>query len=129
MALLLGEKQQLDPAFYRLTQRMGTAHIFAVSGLHVGFVGGMFLFFLRFCNLERSWLAFLCLLAGLSGYCLLTGLLPSAIRATVMILLASLGLCLYRPVSGIDFLAAAALCCCAPIRSCCGRQGFSYLLG
>lgn len=44
MALLLGEKQQLDPAFYRLTQRMGTAHIFAVSGLHVGFVGGMFLF-------------------------------------------------------------------------------------
>ncbi len=109
MALLLGEKQQLDPAFYRLTQRMGTAHIFAVSGLHVGFVGGMLLFFLRLCNWERSWLAFLCLLAGLSGYCLLTGLLPSAIRATVMILLASLGLCLYRPVSSIDFLAAAAL--------------------
>ena len=103
MALLLGEKQQLAPAFYRLTQRMGTAHIFAVSGLHVGFVGGMLLFFLRLCNWERSWLAFLCLLVGLSGYCLLTGLLPSAIRATVMILLASLGLCLYRPVSSVDF--------------------------
>ena len=58
LALLLGEKQRLEPAFYRLTQRMGIGHIFAVSGLHVGFVGGLLLLVLR-------WLGWRAFLAGL----------------------------------------------------------------
>lgn len=61
LALLLGEKQRLEQSFYRLTQRMGTAHIFAVSGLHVGFVGALLLYGLRLVGGSRSWLAFLLL--------------------------------------------------------------------
>ncbi len=109
LALLLGEKQQLEQSFYRLTQRMGTAHIFAVSGLHVGFVGAMLLYLLRLGGWERSWLAFLLLSVSLAFYCLLTGLPPSAVRAALMIILAALALRLLRPIASLDFLAAAAL--------------------
>ena len=81
MALLLGEKQQLEQDFYRLSQRMGIAHIFAVSGLHVGFVGTLLLFVFRLLGWERNWLSFFCLTAVLGFYCILTGLPPSAIRS------------------------------------------------
>lgn len=109
LALLLGEKQRLEPVFYRLTQRMGIGHIFAVSGLHVGFVGGLLLLVLRWLGGERSWLALLLLLGGVSFYCLLVGFPPSALRAAAMLLLAGLAQRLLRPVNGTDFLAAAAL--------------------
>src|SRR5699024_47545 len=44
-ALLFGDKNALDDEFYAMSQKMGIAHVFAVSGLHVGFVVG-FVFFL-----------------------------------------------------------------------------------
>ncbi len=109
LALLLGEKQQLDQSFYRLTQRMGIAHIFAVSGLHVGFVGALLLFLFRLIGLERSWISFGCLAVMLSFYCIVTGLQPSAIRAAMMLLLAALALRLLRPPAAIDFLSLAAI--------------------
>ena len=109
LALLLGEKQQLDDTFYRLTQQMGIAHIFAVSGLHVGFAGTLLLMLFRFLRIERSWVSFIGLAAGLSFYCLITGLVPSAIRAALMLLLAALSLRILRPPSPVDFLALAAI--------------------
>ena len=36
--LLFGNKAALDDDFYALSQKMGIAHVFAVSGLHVGLV-------------------------------------------------------------------------------------------
>lgn len=109
LALLLGEKQCLEPEFYRLAQRIGVGHIFAVSGLHVGFVGGLLLLVLRRLGGGHSWLAFLLLVSSLSFYCLLVGFPPSALRAAAMLLLASLAQRLLRPINGIDFLAAIAL--------------------
>ncbi len=108
LAVLLGERQRLDPAFYRLTQRMGIAHIFAVSGLHVGFVGGAVLFLLHLLRL-RAWPSLLCLSAVVGFYCLLAALTPSVLRAAVMLILLRLALSLRRPTSGIDALSAAAL--------------------
>ena len=105
MALLLGEKQGLDQNFYRLTQRMGIAHIFAVSGLHVGFMGALLLWLFRLMGLERSWLSFLFLAAVLVFYCMAVGLPASALRATGMLLLAALALRLQRPSAPLDFLA------------------------
>lgn len=109
LALLLGEKQRLDGAFYRLTQRMGVAHIFAVSGLHAGVVGGALLLVLGLLRCRHSWLALGLLAGGLSFYCVLTGAPPSALRAVAMLLLAALARKLLRPVNGLDYLAAAAL--------------------
>jgi len=109
LALLLGEKQRLPDAFYRLTQRMGIAHIFAVSGLHVGFVGAMLLVLLRLLGWERSWKSILLLAVALSFYCILTGLSPSAVRAALMLFLAALAARLLRPVAALDYLAVAAI--------------------
>lgn len=41
VALLTGFRGDLDPAQRRLLQRTGTAHLIAISGLHVGLVAGM----------------------------------------------------------------------------------------
>ncbi len=109
IALLLGEKQHLDESFYRMTQRMGIAHIFAVSGLHVGFAGALLLFVFRVFHRERSWISFLLLTAGLGFYCILTGLAPSAVRAALMIILATVAMRLLRPPAPVDFLALAAI--------------------
>ncbi len=109
LALLLGEKQQLDQTFYRLTQRMGIAHVFAVSGLHVGFIGALLLALFRVTGWERSWLSFICMTFGLGFYCMVTGLQPSSIRAALMMLLAALAMRLLRPPSAIDFLSLAAI--------------------
>lgn len=109
MALLLGEKQQLMPEFYRLTQRMGVAHIFAISGLHVGFVGSLVLLLFRLFRMERSWISILMLAIILSSYCFLIGFPASAVRATVMLLLANIAVRLLRTPTPIDFLALISI--------------------
>ncbi len=109
MALLTGAKHQLDDRFYRMTQQMGIAHIFAVSGLHVGVIGTVVLALFRLCGWERSWISFVLLAIGLTVYCMLVGLPASAIRAVAMILLAALAMRLYRPTNGVNFLSAAAV--------------------
>lgn len=109
LALLLGDKGQLEQNFYRLTQRMGIAHIFAVSGLHVGFVSALLLGLFRLSGCQQSWLSFLCLSVGLSFYCIVTGGAPSAWRATLMVLLGTLALRLRRAPAPLDFLAFAAI--------------------
>ena len=109
MALLTGAKHRLDDNFYAMTQRMGIAHIFAVSGLHVGVIGSVVLWFFHHMGWMRSRLSFVILSIGLSIYCMLAGLPASALRAAGMILLSALALRLYRPPNAINFLAFAAI--------------------
>lgn len=109
LALLTGAKHRLTDTFYRASQQMGIAHIFAVSGLHVGVIGTVILFFFQRFGWMRSWAAFLFLTAGLGAYCMLAGLPASAIRAACMILLAALAMRLYRPANSVNFLAFAAV--------------------
>ena len=54
MALLFGEKGELDQDFYSLSQKFGIAHVFAVSGLHIGYLVMVVMLLLRFLRLERS---------------------------------------------------------------------------
>ena len=109
MALLTGAKHRLSDQFYGMTQRMGIAHIFAVSGLHVGIVGTVLLFFFRKLGWMGSWLSFSLLAVGLLFYTMLAGIPPSAVRASSMLLCASLAMKLYRPVNGSNFLAFSAV--------------------
>lgn len=109
MALLTGAKHRLADDFYRMTQQMGIAHIFAVSGLHISVIGTVILYFFQRCGWTRSWIAFLLLLAGLCVYCMLAGLPASALRASGMILLSALAIRIYRPTNAISFLAFAAI--------------------
>ena len=109
MGLLTGAKHRLHDAFYTMTQQMGIAHIFAVSGLHVGVIGSVVLAMFHRLGWMRSWFAFFLLLAGLGLYCMLVGLPASAIRAAGMILLSAVALRFYRPSDSINFLAFAAV--------------------
>ena len=109
MALLTGAKHRLSDGFYEMTQRMGIAHIFAVSGLHVGVIGSVVLWCFHYMGWTRSWSSLLILTIGLGIYCMLAGIPASALRAAMMILLSALAMRLYRPPNAINYLAFAAI--------------------
>ena len=81
-ALVLGEHPGDDVLIepFRLT---GTLHLFAVSGAHVGMVGLMTWWVLRWLGVRRG-RALLPLLAVVFGYAWLTGMNPPAMRAAWM---------------------------------------------
>lgn len=109
MALLTGAKHRLSDEFYAMTQRMGIAHIFAVSGLHVGVIGSVVLWSFHYMGWTRSWVSVVILAIGLGLYCMLAGLPASALRAAGMILLSALAIRLYRPPNAVNYLAFAAM--------------------
>ena len=52
VGLLIGDKAFMDDCLADAYKRTGVAHIFAVSGLHVGFVAGIFAFAVRKLRLK-----------------------------------------------------------------------------
>lgn len=84
-ALLLGYRHELPHEQHRLFALTGTLHIFAVSGLHVGIVGGLLTLLIRAGGISRRyWILWVGPL--LIVYTIATGLRPSAVRACVMAL-------------------------------------------
>lgn len=82
MAMLFGDKSSLPEDMYEDFQKNGTAHILAVSGIHVGIVYGFFAFLWRG---RRGWVFHLLTLALLLCYMALAEFSPSVVRASVMI--------------------------------------------
>ena len=82
-AMLLGDKQQMDAEIKEQYQVNGIAHILAISGLHLSFVGLGFYRFVR--RTSGSYLA-----GGLAGitfllmYIAMIGCTVSAVRAVIM---------------------------------------------
>tara|TARA_R100000027_G_scaffold38198_2_gene28184 strand:- start:11698 stop:13323 length:1626 start_codon:yes stop_codon:yes gene_type:complete len=83
-ALVLGQRTGLSAAQKKAFRDTGTAHLFAISGLHVGLVGTL-LFFLFGRIRVRQAIQVICTLSVLLFYVLLTGSTPSAVRAFLMI--------------------------------------------
>lgn len=83
-AILFGEKELLEEEFYDKAQKLGIAHIFAVSGLHIGFILNFLLAATRLLRSERRPLALFFIALVVAFYCFMAGLTPSALRATVM---------------------------------------------
>lgn len=109
LALLFGEKANLDEDFYALSQKMGIAHVFAVSGLHVGFLLTFLMGIFRLLHLERTWLAVWMTALLIGFYCLLVDFTPSAVRASIMAILTLLAHRFMRFRDSFTVLAAAAL--------------------
>lgn len=89
IALLLGDKQFLPDELYVAFQRVGIAHIVAVSGLHIGFLAALFSTFLH----KNNRITIILQIVSLFFFAALTGNSPSAFRAafmTAMLLIAPL---------------------------------------
>jgi len=108
LALLLGERDELDPSSTAAYFETGTVHLLSISGLHVGILAAFLFFGLRRGLMPRG-PALLAVAAIVTTYALVIDAEPAAVRATVLVLLACAALYLGRPESRFNLLAAAAL--------------------
>jgi ComEC/Rec2-related protein len=82
-ALLTGNRDPIPRYLAKLFRRSGTMHILAVSGLHVGFLSILMLFFLRLCRCP-SRLAYILLCCFIIFFMFFVGERPSVRRASLM---------------------------------------------
>ena len=85
-ALVLGYRNQLDQDIINTFSATGTIHVLSVSGLHVGII--FFVFSTLFFWMKRgSWkiVRAIFLIVLIWAYAFVTGLSPSALRASIMI--------------------------------------------
>lgn len=111
LALLLGQKQQLDRDTKKAYSEAGVMHVLAVSGLHVGILVGVLLLLIKPLRLsKRAKKGYLIgVLLIIWAYAMLTGMAPSVIRASVMFSLLTLGQLRERKPSIFNILAFSAI--------------------
>lgn len=83
-AIMFGDKGELDSDVVEVFQRNGTAHILAVSGLHIGIIYGVLLKIWP----GRKGRMFFCFM-GFFFFCyaVMAGFSPSVVRAVIMVML------------------------------------------
>lgn len=111
-AVLLGDTTGIEADLYENIRRGGIAHIFAVSGLHVGALFGFCLLLIKKTAMGRlpAWakLAFAAfVLIAYAGVCAFTA---SVLRAMVICLIAYAGKLLQVKTDFLQSLGAAAIC-------------------
>jgi len=82
-AIILGDKTDIPFPVWDAFLKVGTVHILAISGLHIGIVGFIFLLILKILRIPRN-LRFLLVIFILIIYCILAGGASSVLRATLM---------------------------------------------
>jgi competence protein ComEC len=107
-ALTLGDKTFLTDEVTEPFIRAATYHIFAVDGLRMAIIFGIFFTSLRAIRIPRTACA-LILIPLIWFYVALTGWPASAIRASVMLTIVIVGWILERPIDVLNSLFAAAL--------------------
>jgi competence protein ComEC len=112
IALVLGQKNQLDPEVKADYATVGAMHVLAVSGMHVGIVAMGLQFLLAFWRkpglipkIVKASLS----VSGIWLFALLAGAGPSVMRAATMFSLFTVGRELYLPKNVWNILAATAL--------------------
>lgn len=108
-ALLTGNTDAMSESTITAFRNGGIAHIFAVSGLHIGVIYGVLTFvFKKLIRVNRYVstairIAVICLY---SGVCLFS---PSSVRALVMCSVSAVAGCFHRKPDGLNALAVAAV--------------------
>ena len=105
-AMTLGSRADTRDEIIDSFRTSGTLHIFAVSGLHVGLIGVILWQLLMPVPINRR-LRALCIIGVLCCYAFITGLRPSAVRASIMACLVLAGPLLDREPRVINSLGAA----------------------
>lgn len=104
--MLLGDKSEMDESTLEAFKSIGTSHILAVSGLHMGFMAAMATLLARKL---RPKLRFVVITAALWLYCLMVGTPTSAVRACLMSTCALAADALGRRNDMLSSMSAAAL--------------------
>lgn len=109
--LVLGERGGLDRAAWEVFARTGTAHLMAISGLHVGIVASCMFLLVRMIAGGRGWVRTMSVVAGLGGaaaYAILAGWSVPTQRALIMLAVGALVLSARRQVMPLAALTVAA---------------------
>lgn len=110
-AMLLGTDELLESELSHQFKAIGVAHVFSVSGLHVGIIVGALQGLLMLCGMGRKG-RFTIISAFLLAYCALTAFSPSIVRASIMtFVLVFAGVCpkRYDTLSAIGVAATVLL--------------------
>ena len=107
-ALLLGQREGVDPNVNDAFARTGTTHLLAISGLHLQALGLVLFFVFRVLGLGRR-RAFAAVALATVAYALLVGLAPSVVRSAAMTLVVCMAGMIDRSVRPANTLALAAL--------------------
>ena len=117
MALLLGDKTDLDSSIYQSFINTGIVHVIAVSGMHLGLLFFIFSFLLKPVKKYNRWIYLLLVFTLIWGFCLLVGSAASIVRAAAMVSVYTLGDILQRQKNKYNpiFAAAFILLCYNPL--------------
>ncbi len=109
--MLLGRRDGIDSDLRRSYGRSGSAHLLAISGLHLGVIFLMVNTLFSLLNLYWGGhlLRHILSIAVVWGYVCVVGFSPSLVRAASMFSVLQFALFISRPYSSLSGLAAAAL--------------------
>ncbi|MGB9428347.1 MAG: DNA internalization-related competence protein ComEC/Rec2 [Gammaproteobacteria bacterium] len=117
-ALAIGDRSGIDAQQWKIFQNTGTAHLVAISGLHIGLVAGLVFLLVKFCWRRSAWLcarlpvtiagALAALLAA-SLYAAMAGFSVPTQRALIMLLAVAGATLLRRHTRTWDMLGLALI--------------------
>ncbi len=107
-ALLTGNTSGISREVLSAFRYGGVAHIFAVSGLHIGVIYGVVTVFCKLTRVNR-FVATAIKIAVITLYAGVCNFTPSSVRAVIMCSVSSLSACLYRKNDRLNSLSIAAI--------------------
>jgi ComEC/Rec2-related protein len=106
--MFLGARGETNDNLKRLFRDTGTIHLFAASGLQLGFFTGVAWSVLRYVRLPRQSFSLAIILIAIA-YCALTEFHPATVRAMVMAVFMAAGASVERPVAKINSLCGSGI--------------------
>lgn len=107
-SMVFGDKIAMDSEFVSSSRKTGIAHLFAVSGLHLGIVSGVVTYVVKKIKIHR--VIELILVVMLTGaYAVIVGFGPSVTRALLMLVVYKTGRLLGLRYCGISSLAISGI--------------------
>lgn len=107
-AILLGERTHIPRSIRDICSKAGVAHIFAISGLHIGMVAFLIFMGMKMLPLPRRVIYGLTIVL-LIVYAFMTGARPSVVRATIMATIMLAGIMVERNADSLNLLALSGV--------------------
>lgn len=118
IAIMTGDKSAIPEDQLDDMRDSGLAHLLAISGLHMGMIGGLIFFAVRLLLVLSPYIALyypvkkiaaVIALTGLAGYLFVSGMSVSAVRAFIMIAALFVAICFDRSAISLRMVAFAAV--------------------